>query len=149
MKILLDASTLLPLITKSGKKLITEAANADMWTTDLAIYESCNALRKLSTLLKTLTSKETQDISETLTEVIEKELIKTTNFTNVNLPYTLDMAQKTSTTFYDALYITTAQSLKATLATEDHKLVKEASKYVKTISFPQLQNELSRKTELT
>lgn len=142
MKILLDPSVLLPLITKSGKKLISEATNADLWTTDLAIYESCNGLWKLSTLLKTLTSTEAQDISAILTEVTEKKLIKTTNLTSINLPYTLEIAQKMQLTFYDASYITISQNLKATLATEDQKLLRAASKSVKTVSFSQLQNEL-------
>ena len=142
MKILLDASALLPLVTQSGKKLIAEAANADLWTTDLAIYESCNALWKLATLLKTLTLKEAQNISEVLKELTDKNLIKTTNFTSINLPNTIDIAQKLQLTFYDASYITASQNLKATLATEDQKLLKAASKYARTITFSGLQNEL-------
>lgn len=142
MKFLLDASALIPLVTQSGKKLITEATNADLWTTDLAIYESSNGLWKLATLLKTLTLKEAQDISAVLTELTDKNLIKTTNFTSINLPDTIDVAQKLQITFYDASYIAASQNMKATLATEDQKLLKAANKYVKAISFSQLQNEL-------
>lgn len=144
MKILLDASALLPLVTQSGKKLITEATNADLWTTDLAIYESCNALWKLSTLLKTLTLKEAQNISEVFKELTDKNLIKTTNFTSINLPNTMDIAQKLQLTFYDASYITASQNLKATLATEDQKLLKAASKYIQAITFSGLQSELAK-----
>lgn len=142
MKFLLDASVLIPLVTQSGKKLIAQAANADLWTTDLAIYESCNGLWKLATLLKTVTLKEAQDISAVLNELTEKNLIKTTNFSSINLPDTIDMAQKLQITFYDASYIAASQNLKATLATEDQKLLKTASKTVKVISFSQLQSEL-------
>ncbi len=142
MKFLLDASVLIPFVTQSGKKLIAQAANADLWTTDLAIYESCNGLWKLATLLKTVTLKEAQDISAVLNELTEKNLIKTTNFSSINLPDTIDMAQKLQITFYDASYIAASQNLKATLATEDQKLLKTANKTVKVISFSQLQSEL-------
>jgi predicted nucleic acid-binding protein len=142
LKFLLDASALIPLVTQSGKKLIAEATNADLWTTDLAIYESSNGLWKLATLLKTLTLKEAQDISAVLIELTDKNLIKTTNFTSINLPETIDMAQKLQITFYDASYIAASQKMKATLATEDQKQLKAANKYVKVISFSQLQNEL-------
>lgn len=144
MKFLLDASALLPLITRSGKKLIAEAANADLLTTDLAIYESCNGLWKLATLLKTLTLKDAQDIATVLNELTAKNLIQTINFTSINLAQTLDIAQKAQITFYDASYISAAQNTKATLATEDQKLLKAASKSVKTMSFTQLQNELAK-----
>jgi len=144
LKFLLDVSALLPLITRSGKKLIAEAANADLLTTDLAIYESCNGLWKLATLLKTLTLKDAQDIATVLNELTAKNLIQTINFTSINLAQTLDIAQKAQITFYDASYISAAQNTKATLATEDQKLLKAASKSVKTMSFTQLQNELAK-----
>lgn len=142
MKFWLDASALIPLVTQSGKKIIAEATNADLWTTNLAIYESCTNLWKLATLLKTLTLQEAQDISAVLNELTDKGLIKTTNFTSINLPSTIDMAQKLKMTFYDACYIAASQNLKATLATEDQKLLRAASKCVRAISFSQLQDEL-------
>ena len=144
MKFLLDASALLPLVTRSGKKLIAEAARADLITTDLAIYEACNGLWKLATLLKTLTLKDAQDIATVLNELTAKNLIQTINFTSIDLAHTLGIAQKTQVTFYDASYIATAQNIKATLATEDQKLLKAASQSVKTMSFAQLQNELAK-----
>jgi predicted nucleic acid-binding protein len=144
LKFLLDASALLPLVTRSGKKLIAEAARADLITTDLAIYEACNGLWKLATLLKTLTLKDAQDIATVLNELTAKNLIQTINFTSIDLAHTLGIAQKTQVTFYDASYIATAQNIKATLATEDQKLLNAASKSVKTMSFAQLQNELAK-----
>jgi len=144
LKFLLDASALLPLVTRSGKKLIAEAAHAELITTDLAIYEACNGLWKLATLLKTLTLKDAQDIATVLNELTAKNLIQTINFTSINLAQTLDIAQKAQITFYDASYISAAQNTKATLVTEDQKLLKAASKSVKTMSFTQLQNELAK-----
>jgi len=149
LKFLLDASALLPLVTRSGKKFIAEAAGVDLITTDLAIYETCNGLWKLATLLKTLTLKDAQDIATVLNELTAKNLIQAINFTSIHLAQTLDIAQKMQVTFYDASYITATQNIKATLATEDKKLFKAASKSVKTISFPQLQNELNKTFEQT
>jgi predicted nucleic acid-binding protein len=131
-------------VTRSGKKLIAEAAHAELITTDLAIYEACNGLWKLATLLKTLTLKDAQDIATVLNELTAKNLIQTINFTSINLAQTLDIAQKAQITFYDASYISAAQNTKATLVTEDQKLLKAASKSVKTMSFTQLQNELAK-----
>lgn len=131
-------------MTRSGKKLIAEAAHAELITTDLAIYEACNGLWKLATLLKTLTLKDAQDIATVLNELTAKNLIQTINFTSINLAQTLDIAQKAQITFYDASYISAAQNTKATLVTEDQKLLKAASKSVKTMSFTQLQNELAK-----
>ena len=135
---------LLPLVTRSGKQLIAQAAHADLFTTDLAVYEACNGLWKLATLLKTLSLKDAQDIAVVLNELTAKNLIQTTNFTSIDLAQTLDIAQKNQLTFYDASYIAAAQNLKAILTTDDQKLLKAASKSVKTFSFSQLQNELAK-----
>ena len=144
MKFLLDASALLPLVTRSGKKLIAMAACAELITIDLAIYEACNGLWKLATLLKTLTLKDAQDIATVLNELTAKNLIQPISFTSIDLAHTLDIAQKAQVTFYDASYIAAAQNIKATLATEDQKLLKAANKFVRTRSFLQLQNELAK-----
>jgi predicted nucleic acid-binding protein len=145
LKILLDASTLIPLVTQSGKNLITQATNQNLLTTDLAVYESCNGIWKLATLIKTLTYKEAQDTINTLHNVISQKIIQTVNFSAIDLAKTFDIAQKTQTTFYDATYIAVAENIQAVLATEDKKLFKEASKTVKAITFVQLQNELNLK----
>ena len=144
MKFLLDASALLPLVTRSGKKLIAEAAHAELITTDLAIYEACNGLWKLATLLKTLTLKDAQDIATVLNELTAQNLIQPISFVSIDLAHTLDIAQKAQVTFYDASYIAAAQNTKVTLATEDQKLLKAANKFVITMSFLQLQNELAK-----
>jgi len=120
------------------------AACSELITTDLAIYEACNGLWKLATLLKTLTLKDAQDIATVLNELTAKNLIQTISFASIDLAHTLDIAQKAQVTFYDASYIAAAQNIKAPLATEDQKLLKAANKFVRTISFLQLQNELAK-----
>ena len=144
MKYLLDASALLPLATRTGKQLTAEAARADLFTTDLAVYEACNGLWKLATLLKTITPEDAADIAGILHELTARELVKTITFTVIDLPHTLSIAQKAKVTFYDASYIEVAQRISATLITEDQKLRKAASNSVKTMSFVQLQKELAK-----
>lgn len=146
MKFLLDGSALLPLITQSGKRLLAETIRETLITTDLAIYEACNSLWKLTALLKTITPEEAADVADLLGEVIAKNLIQAIGFAGIDLVQTLSLAQKTQTTFYDASYIAAAQKTKAILATEDKQLRKAANSYVKTFSFNQLQNELTKTT---
>jgi predicted nucleic acid-binding protein len=144
LKFPLDATALLPLITQSGKQLLAKTAHEDLITTDLTIYEACNSLWKLATLLKTITEEEAADVAALLSELTAKNLIQTTSYANIDLPQTLVIAQKAQLTFYDASYIAAAQKTKAILATEDQRLRKAADKYVKTSSFSQLQNELAK-----
>jgi predicted nucleic acid-binding protein len=146
LKFLLDASALLPLITQSGKRLLAETAHGTLFTTDLAIYEACNGLWKLSMLLKTITPEEASDVSALLGELAAKNLIQAIGLSGIDLARTLSLAQKTQLTFYDASYIEAAQKSKAILATEDKQLRKAADSYVKTCSFKQLQNELTKTT---
>ena len=142
MKCLLDASALLPLVTRCGKRLIVEAHRIDLITTDLAIYEACNSLWKLATLLKTITLEDAADVTKILKDVTGKNVIQTTDFTKLDLPRTLSIAYKERLTFYDASYIVTAEDAKAILVTEDEKLRKAASKFVKTIAYTRLENRL-------
>jgi predicted nucleic acid-binding protein len=145
VKCLLDASALLPLLTRRGKRLIVEALRIDLITTDLAIYEACNSLWKLATLLKTITLEDAAGVATILKEVTVKNVIQTTNFTKLDFPHTLSIAHKERLTFYDASYIVTAENTKAILVTEDEKLRKAASKFVKTIAYTRLENRLSQK----
>jgi predicted nucleic acid-binding protein len=143
LKFLLDASALLPLATRSGKQLLAEVARADLFTTDLAMYEACNGLWKLATLLKTITLKDAADIAVIVHELTARTLIKTISVTSIDLPHTLAVAQKAQVTFYDASYIEVAQKIDANLVTEDQKLRRAARNSVKTTSFLQLQKELA------
>ena len=142
MKFLLDASALLPLVTRSGKQLIPEAAGAELITTDLAIYEACNGLWKLSVLLQSITLEDATEIAVILHELTARNLIKILGFASLDLSRTLVTAQKGKITFYDASYIEAARNMNATLVTEDQKLRKAACKQVKTISVLQFQREL-------
>ncbi|MEM2921802.1 MAG: type II toxin-antitoxin system VapC family toxin [Candidatus Bathyarchaeia archaeon] len=143
MKYLLDASALLPIVTKRGRRLIEDASTEDLATTDLAIYEACNTLWKLSTLLKALSPEEAQDTAAILREVALRNLIQLVTVTKLDLGAILKRAGEERLSFYDASYAVAAEDMKAILVTEDEKLKKIANKLVKTIAYKDLENRLT------
>jgi predicted nucleic acid-binding protein len=140
----LDASALLPLVTKRGKQLIIEASREDLVTTDLAIYEACNSLWKLSTLLNSISIEDAVDIANTIKDLTVRGVIKLIKFTKLDFSNTLKIANKEGLTFYDASYIAVAESLEAILVTEDEKLKKIANKFIKTMTYSDLEEKLTR-----
>jgi len=145
VKYLLDASALLPLVTRRGKQLIVEASREKLVTTDLAIYEACNGLWKLATLLKTISLEDAVAVATTLKDLAIRSLIQPINFAKLDFSHTLKRAYKERLTFYDASYITTAESTDAILVTDDMKLQKAASKFVKTITYTDLESRLTQR----
>ena len=143
MKYLLDASTILPLVTRRGKELIREASRETLITTDLAIYETCNSLWKLSTFLKSISFDDAVDVAATLKDLAMRNLIQTIDFTRLSLSDALNKAYQEQLTFYDASYITAAASTEATLVTEDEKLRKAADKFVKTATYTDLESRIA------
>lgn len=144
MKYLLDASALLPLVTRRGKQLIVEASRENLVTTDLAIYEACNSLWKLATLLKTISLKDAVNVATTLKDLATRSVIQPIDFSKLDFSQALKKAYKERLTFYDASYIATAESTEAILVTEDEKLGKAASKFVKTITYTDLESRLAQ-----
>jgi predicted nucleic acid-binding protein len=140
----LDASALLPLVTKRGKQLIIEASREDLVTTDLAIYEACNSLWKLSTLLNSISIEDAVDIANTIKDLTVRGVIKLIKFTKLDFSNTLKIANKEGLTFYDASYIAVAESLEAILVTEDEKLKKIANKFIKTMTYSDLEEKLAQ-----
>lgn len=148
MKYLLDASALLPLVTRHGKNLIVEAAREEFVTTDLAIYEACNSLWKLSKLLKFISIEDAVNVANTLKDLAMRNVIQLVGFAKTDFSYTLKRAHKERLTFYDASYITTAESIESILVTEDEKLQKAASKSVKTITYTDFESRLAQRQTL-
>jgi predicted nucleic acid-binding protein len=144
LKYLLDISALLPLITRRGKQLIIEASREDLATTDLAIYEACNSLWKLSTLLKQISLEDAVDTADTIKDLTIRGVIKQVKFKKLDFSSTLRMANEEGLTFYDASYVAAAESSEATLVTEDEKLKKTANKFVKTVTYSDLENKLAQ-----
>ncbi len=131
MKHLLDASALIPLITRRGKKLIVEAPREGLITTDLAIYEACNSLWKLATLLKHISLKDAIDIAIMLKDLTARNIIQPMSFAKLNFSNALRKAYEELLTFYDASYIVIAKGEGAILVTEDEKLLKIAKQVCK------------------
>jgi len=145
VKYLLDASALLPLVARRGEQLIAEASRENLVTTDLAIYEACNSLWKLATLLKSISLKDAVDVAITLKDLAMRGVIQPINFAKLDFSHTLERAYKERLTFYDASYIATAESAEAMLVTEDEKLQEAASKFVKTITYTDLESRLAQR----
>lgn len=144
MRYLLDASALLPLVTSRGGQLIVEASRENLVTTDLALYEACNTLWKLTTLLKSISLEDAVDVAVMLKELVMRNIIQSLNFTKLDFSETLKRAYEDLLTFYDASYIAAAQSTEAILVTEDEKLRKAAGKFVKTITYTDLESRLTQ-----
>jgi len=144
MKYLLDASALLPLVSGRGKRLIVEASLENLVTTDLALYEACNSLWKLSTLLRSIPLEDALDVATTLKDLVMRGLIQLTSFAKLDFSGALKRAHEEPLTFYDASYITTAKDTEAILVTEDEGLRKAASRVVKTITYMDLESRLSK-----
>jgi predicted nucleic acid-binding protein len=144
LKYLLDASALLPLITRRGKGLLTEVSREYLITTDMAVYEACNSLWKLVTLLRSVSLEDAVTAATVLKSLTAREMIHLSNFVDLNLTKTLEKACEDKLTFYDASYIVAAEDTEATLVTEDKKLQKKACKSIKTMTYRDLENELNK-----
>jgi len=134
LKYLLDASALLPLVTGHGKRLIAEASHENLITTDLAIYEACNSLWKLAALLKSISLEDALVVAVTLKDLVARNFIQSIGFTSLDFSQTLKRSYEEHLTFYDASYISIAESTGAVLVTEDEELWKAASKFVKAMT---------------
>ena len=143
MKYLLDASAILPLVTRRGKRLIPEASRETLITTDLAMYEACNSLWKLSTLLKSISFDDAVEVAITLKDLATRNLIQTIGFAKLELSNIFNKAHEEQLTFYDASYITAATSAEAILVTEDEKLRRVANKFVRTATYTDLETRIS------
>lgn len=144
MRYLLDASALLPLISKSGEKLLTEAQRESLITTDLAVYEACNSLWKLARLMRSLSLEDAAAVVAMIKDLTARKLIQATSFAEIDLSETLKRAFDENLTFYDASYIVTAEKTEAILVTEDRKLRETAAKYVDTMTYGDFEKELSQ-----
>lgn len=142
MRYLLDASAFLPLVSRLGKNLISRASRDWFATTDLAIYEACNSLWKLSTLLRSISLEEGVETMSVLKELTERGIIHLTDIRNLGLTDTLRLASDQKLTFYDASYVIAAKDQGAILVTQDAKLREAARRYVEVMSFTSLGRRL-------
>lgn len=135
MTYILDASALLPLLGDLGEQLIVKVAEIRLFTLDLTIYEASNTMWKLSTLLKIISPEDAVKTIGILRDVAIKGIIRTIEFSVLDLTRALKVASEQGITYYDSSYIISAEGKAATLVTEDMKLAKAANKYVDTITY--------------
>jgi len=141
-RFLLDASVLIPLLLNYGEKLLGITGEISLYLMDLTIYEVGDSLWKLVFLLKVISLKDAIEIIEVLEDLVKKRFIRAVYFTELNLPKIVKLAIAEGLTFYDSSYIAAAEKLSSTLVTEDKELRKKAKKYVKTMSYEQLQENI-------
>ncbi len=136
---------MLPLITRRGRKLLGDAAKAELLTTDLGIYEAGNGLRKMSALLKTISAQGAVSIVETLKQATARHIIPTVTFESLDLAETLRIAQNERLTFYDASYIAVSRNRNAILVTDDKKLQLAAKNHIESITYLTLESALAKR----
>ncbi len=144
MRVLLDASALLPYVTRRGAKLLKDASTENLCTRDLAVYEACNSLWKMVYLLKTISSEDASDTATVLKNITSKGLIQTMSFESLDLSRVLERACEENTSFYDASYLISAEDERAILVTEDKKLRRIADKTIKTLTYEDFEKELDK-----
>jgi len=144
LRYLLDASTLLPLISRSGEKLLSEAQRESLITTDQAVYEACSSLWKLARLLRSLSLEDASAVVAMIRDLTARRLIQVRSFAEIDLSGTLKRAFDENLTFYDASYISAAENTEAILVTEDRRLRETAAKYVETVTYGDLEKKLSQ-----
>jgi predicted nucleic acid-binding protein len=124
---LLDASAFMFLIKKANPQTTIHYVRESM-ILDLTFYEVGNALWKESALIRTLSSSESETLTEnaqTILGNIEKIENETDSFQQI-----LDLAKKEKLTFYDSSYIFFAKEKNLKLVTEDKELYTKGKKYV-------------------
>jgi predicted nucleic acid-binding protein len=142
MRYLLDASALVPLLSGLGKRLIVKAAEERLFTTDLAVYEACNSLWKLCTLLNSISPDDAVDAVGALRDLVAREIVGAVEFTELDLARIFRLAVEETLTFYDASYIVAAGNAEAILITEDKKLNEAARKHVRVTTYGDFQDLL-------
>jgi len=145
-RFLLDASVLTPLLFDYGEKILGITGEISLYLMDLTIYEVGNSLWKLVFLLKVISLKDAIEIIEALEDLVKKHFIKVVYFNELNLPRIIKLAIAEGLTFYDSSYIIAAEKLGSTLVTEDKELREKAKKYVETMSYEQLQENINHAT---
>jgi len=127
---LFDASAILNLIKRANLKPFSQGL-----TLDLAIYESLNAIWKEYSLLNHIDYETAQEYIDLVKNVFKILHIESINGIEEKV---FEIANKEKLTIYDAAYL--AKSIKANyiLVTDDEKLLKKASKYIRALRSKEL-----------
>lgn len=119
---LFDASAIISLVKKGKLKVFMKGS-----TLDLAVYETVNAILKECLLLGRIRVETAYKFTEVLSKVFN--ILEILNIRGYEKEV-VDLAIKEGITVYDASYLYIAMLEKATLVTDDGKLLNTARKYV-------------------
>lgn len=119
MKAFVDASALLLIVKHADPSKLADVAS-DLITLDLATYEAGNAIWKQARLLKLISEKEARTTHEALVGLLSHTSILRVE--ELEHQDAMDLALRKGMPYYDACYVTAAESLKLPLATEDRRL---------------------------
>jgi predicted nucleic acid-binding protein len=143
MRYLLDASALLPLVTKQGRNLLARASREWFAVTDLAVYEGCNAVWKMSHLLHSISVEDGMETVSVIGELVERGILHFLSVSELELAATLELAIQRGLTYYDASYVMVAEHQGAVLVTQDRALAESAHDRVEILSVEDLERKLS------
>ena len=128
----MDSNILVKLVTtetdsKQARKSVTNFLKTgySLYTVDIALAESLNAIWKHTKIHKDLKTEDTNPTIQDLTTIYDKLNILTTRELAEE---TANIALTQNITIYDSLYIAATRKLKATLYTADQKLHNTAKK---------------------
>jgi len=144
MNYLLDASTLVPLLTDYGEKIFNITDKTLLYTLDLTFYEVGNSLWKMATLLHIVSLDDAIEIIEVLKDLTRKGYIKTIHFNELNPTKIIKLATNEKITFYDSAYIIASQKYNTILVTEDKELIEKAKKHINVITYTQFKKQLTK-----
>jgi predicted nucleic acid-binding protein len=120
---LFDSSSIITLVERKKLDELLEG-----WTIDLAFYELGNAVWKQVHLYKTINTDDAKIVLDAFVSVFKK-MRKVQEADPFNI---LRVATEEGLTYYDAAYLQAATVKHMTLVTDDSKLKKASTKYVKT-----------------
>ena len=143
MRYLLDASALLPLVTKQGKNLLARASKEWFAVTDLAIYEGCNGVWKMTNLLHSISVEDGMETVGVIGELVERGILHLLSVSELELAATLELAIQRRLTYYDASYVMVAKNRGAVLVTQDRALAESAQDQVGVLSVEDFERKLN------
>jgi predicted nucleic acid-binding protein len=126
---LFDSSAIINICRENRADKLTNGC-----TLDLAFYELGNTVWKMTYLRKAMSIEEAIIVLNALIEVYGRMK----GLRNRDVRTTLEIALKEGLTFYDASYIKVALENNLDLVTDDERLYRAASKYVKTFKSSEL-----------
>ncbi len=130
---LFDASSIVNLVKRGILRVLGQGS-----TIDLARYEALNAVWKEYLLLKQIDRETMLEFADILSKIFD--IIRIENIQG-NEREVIELAAREKLTIYDASYLLLAIKKNLILVTDDEKLKKKASKYVKVKKTQEIINQ--------